>query len=45
MSDINLFAFCVSFVAVAAAYVYVRECWTPREQAIRVEQRPAKRLP
>ena len=33
MSDVNLLVFgcVVSFIAVAGAYIYLRECWTAEE--------------
>ena len=44
MSDVNLLVFgcVVSFVAVAGAYVYLRECWTAQEPPANPEERPAK---
>jgi hypothetical protein len=44
VSDVNLLVFgcVVSFVAVAGAYVYLRECWTAQEPPANPEERPAK---
>ena len=44
MSDVNLLVFgcVVSFIAVAGAYVYIRECWTAEESPKNPEERPAK---
>ena len=47
MSDFNLLLFgcVVSFIAVAGAYVYLRECFTAREQPRRLEARPEEAVP
>jgi hypothetical protein len=44
MSDANLLAFgcCVTFVAVAGVYVYLRECWTSEEESTNTEARAAE---
>jgi hypothetical protein len=41
---VNLLVFgcVVSFVAVAGAYVYLRECWTAQEAPANPEERPAR---
>lgn len=46
MSDVDLLAFgcVVTFIAVAGAYVYLRDCWTLEEPANESEERPAEAL-
>ena len=43
MSDINLLAIgcVVSFIAAAGAYVYIRECYTAEEMAVKAKVRDA----
>ena len=43
MSDINLLAIgcVVSFIAAAGAYVYIRECYTAEERAVKAKVRDA----
>ena len=47
MSDANLLAFgcAVSFIAVAGAYVYLRECWEAEEPPSKPETRPEEAVP
>jgi hypothetical protein len=47
MSESSLLAFgcCVTFVAVAGVYVYLRECWTAEEQSRKPEERPVDVVP
>jgi hypothetical protein len=47
MSDVNLLVFgcVVSFIALAAGYVYVRESFTAQEPPRKVEVNPEEALP
>jgi hypothetical protein len=47
VSDINLLLFgcVVSFIAVAGAYIYLRECWTAQTPSSRPEARHQEVVP